>query len=155
MVPLYICAVEVPGLFLHLNKTFKLRLWKKSYFLWLVAPCTSVNFKRSFVRTCRSCAFFFLASLCSLVWLIILPWRWRRYVPPKGLLTFTGLHGVLSEKVRKVSNNRCENLNCCVRFLTLTCLTTSVGRILEKVTVFSLHFVLAIRSRIYNLCHVL
>jgi hypothetical protein len=27
------------------------------------------------------------------------PWRWRRYVPPKRLLTFNGLHGVISQKM--------------------------------------------------------
>jgi hypothetical protein len=34
----------------------------------------------------------FLLSLFSL------PWRWRRYVPPKRQLTFNGLHGVISQK---------------------------------------------------------
>jgi hypothetical protein len=28
----------------------------------------------------------------------IRPWRWRRYIPPKRLLIFNGLHGVLSQK---------------------------------------------------------
>jgi hypothetical protein len=32
------------------------------------------------------------------VWLILLSWRWSRYVPPKHRLTFTGLHGVISQK---------------------------------------------------------
>jgi hypothetical protein len=31
--------------------------------------------------------------------LILPPWRWRRYVPPKRRLTFNGLHGVISQKV--------------------------------------------------------
>jgi hypothetical protein len=38
-----------------------------------------------------------LFSRWHLAWLI-LPWRWRRYVPPKRLLTFSGLHGVIFQK---------------------------------------------------------
>jgi hypothetical protein len=33
-----------------------------------------------------------------LVWLIILPWRWRQYVHPKLRLTFNELHGAISQK---------------------------------------------------------
>jgi hypothetical protein len=33
-----------------------------------------------------------------LAWLILRPWRCRRYVPPKRRLTFDGLHGVISQK---------------------------------------------------------
>jgi hypothetical protein len=57
-VPLYICALEVQGLFLRLDKTFKLRFFKRSSLLWVVAPCRPVNVKRSFGRTCLSCACF-------------------------------------------------------------------------------------------------
>jgi hypothetical protein len=31
-------------------------------------------------------------------WLILRPWRWRRYVPPKLWVTLNGLHGVISQK---------------------------------------------------------
>jgi hypothetical protein len=31
--------------------------------------------------------------------LILRPWRWRRYVPPKRQLTFNGLHGIVSQKI--------------------------------------------------------
>jgi hypothetical protein len=27
------------------------------------------------------------------------PWRWRQYIPPRYQLTFTGLHGVISQKI--------------------------------------------------------
>jgi hypothetical protein len=30
--------------------------------------------------------------------LFLLPWRWRRYVPPKRRLKLNGLHGVISQK---------------------------------------------------------
>jgi hypothetical protein len=38
-------------------------------------------------------------SRCLLDWLILLPWRWRRYIPPKRRLTSNGLHVVISQKV--------------------------------------------------------
>jgi hypothetical protein len=31
--------------------------------------------------------------------LILLPWRWRQYVPPKRQLTLNGLHGVIFQKI--------------------------------------------------------
>jgi hypothetical protein len=31
--------------------------------------------------------------------LFLLPWRWRRYVPPKCWLTLNGLHAVISQKM--------------------------------------------------------
>jgi hypothetical protein len=42
-------------------------------------------------------------SLCLLLsrWYFfrpIRPWKWKRYIPPKGRLTFNGLHGVISQK---------------------------------------------------------
>jgi hypothetical protein len=38
------------------------------------------------------------ASLWLLAWLILRPWRWRRNVPPKRLLTFNWLYCVTSQK---------------------------------------------------------
>jgi hypothetical protein len=42
---------------------------------------------------------FHLLSSWYLAWLILRPWRWRRYVPPKRRFTFNGLHGVISQKL--------------------------------------------------------
>jgi hypothetical protein len=39
------------------------------------------------------------SSSWLLAWLILWPWRWRRHVPPKHLLTFSRLHGVISQKI--------------------------------------------------------
>jgi hypothetical protein len=43
-----------------------------------------------------------VASTCFhagfLLSLFFLPWRWRRYVPPKRRLTLNGLHGVIFQK---------------------------------------------------------
>jgi hypothetical protein len=33
-----------------------------------------------------------------LAWIILIPWRWRRCIPPKRWLSFNGLHGVMSHK---------------------------------------------------------
>jgi hypothetical protein len=45
-----------------------------------------------------SCAYQLL-SRWFLPWLILGLWRWRRHFPPKRLLTFSGLHGVISYKI--------------------------------------------------------
>jgi hypothetical protein len=34
-----------------------------------------------------------------LLWLFFDPEKWRRHVPPKRLLNFNGLHGIISQKV--------------------------------------------------------
>jgi hypothetical protein len=31
--------------------------------------------------------------------LIVLPWSWMRYVPPKRRFPFSGIHGIISEKI--------------------------------------------------------
>jgi hypothetical protein len=46
------------------------------------------------------------ASCWFLVWLILRPWRWRRHVPPKRLLTFNRLHGVVSQRIELFSQMR-------------------------------------------------
>jgi hypothetical protein len=35
-----------------------------------------------------------------LLGLLFLPWRWKRHVSPKRQLTFNGLHGVISQKIK-------------------------------------------------------
>jgi hypothetical protein len=68
---------------------------------------------------------------CFLAWLILRPWWWRWHAPPKRRLTFSGLHGVMTQKTelfiitavrtsdptrryisqgRTLHNHRCENL---------------------------------------------
>jgi hypothetical protein len=53
----------------------------KSSVFWDIMPCSQALFSS-----------WFLARL------ILRPWRWRRYVTPKRQLTFSGLHGVVSQK---------------------------------------------------------
>jgi hypothetical protein len=40
-----------------------------------------------------------LLSRWFLAWLILRPWRWRRHVLPKRRLTFSGLYGVIYQKI--------------------------------------------------------
>jgi hypothetical protein len=47
--------------------------------------------------------FCLLHTQCWFVaWLILRPWRWRRHVLPKRRLIFSGLHGVISQKIKLV-----------------------------------------------------
>jgi hypothetical protein len=39
-------------------------------------------------------------------------WSWRRKLPPKRLLVFNRLDGVISQKIRTLLNHRCEKLIC-------------------------------------------
>jgi hypothetical protein len=40
-----------------------------------------------------------LASFWFLAWIVFRPSRWRRHVSPKIVLTFNGLHGIISQKI--------------------------------------------------------
>jgi hypothetical protein len=61
----------------------------------------STIFRNIHVRSCSHlvCSAYHLLSRCFLARLTSRPWRWRRYVFPKCLLTFNGLHGVISQKI--------------------------------------------------------
>jgi hypothetical protein len=59
------------------------------------------------------------ASCWFLAWLILLPWRWRRHVPQKRRLTFSGLHCIITEKIKlfiatavRTSNRERPELPC-------------------------------------------
>jgi hypothetical protein len=50
-----------------------------------------------------------LLSRWFLARLILRPWRWRLYVPPKRRLTFNGLHGTILQKIKlSISTHSCE-----------------------------------------------
>jgi hypothetical protein len=57
-------------------------------------------------------------SLWFLDWLILCPWRQRWYVPPKRLLSFNGLHGVISQKTELfiMADVRTSNPTAAVHF---------------------------------------
>jgi hypothetical protein len=51
------------------------------------------------------------------VQLSLLPWWWRRYVALKLRLTFTGIHGVMFQKIELSRGNLDANINTCTRKL--------------------------------------
>jgi hypothetical protein len=54
------------------------------------------------------------ASRWFLAWLILRPWRLRRYVLPKRRLTFNGLHGVTSQKIELFKYQKHISLALCI-----------------------------------------
>jgi hypothetical protein len=71
----------------------------KSYIFWDITPCSPLKVNRRFGGTCRLQQSFLPSSLWFLAWFILQSWRWRRHVPPKRLLTFNGLHAVVSQQI--------------------------------------------------------
>jgi hypothetical protein len=87
----------------------------KSYVFCDIAPCSPLKVNRRFGGTFR----FHLQgrriswvrnqpesmwqaeprSRWFLAQIIIRPWIWRRYLPPKRRLTFNGLHGIISQMI--------------------------------------------------------
>jgi hypothetical protein len=41
------------------------------------------------------------ASCRFLAWLILRPWIWKQYVPPKRKMSFNWIHGVISQKTER------------------------------------------------------
>jgi hypothetical protein len=71
----------------------------KSTISWDITPCSPLRVNRRFRGTYRlpwisACH---LLSHWFLGWLILWPWRWRRYVPLKRRLTFNSLHSIISQ----------------------------------------------------------
>jgi hypothetical protein len=88
--------------------------WSKSHWIdifWDITPWSPLKFNRRFGRTyrlhlqgrrisrARNQRSFPPAFTLVSYRLILRPWRWRRYVPPKRRLTFNGLYGVISHKM--------------------------------------------------------
>jgi hypothetical protein len=68
----------------------------KSTIFWDITPCSLLIVNRLIGGTrCSACHLLSRWFLCRL---ILRPWRWRRYVPPKRRLTFNGLH-IISQKI--------------------------------------------------------
>jgi hypothetical protein len=84
----------------------------KSIIFWDMTPCSLLSFNRCFGGTYRlhlqglrsrfsksaskQLATYLLAGLLNL---LLQPWKWRRYVPPKRRLKLNGLHGVIFQKM--------------------------------------------------------
>jgi hypothetical protein len=91
----------------HLNEIFQnseihdlniLRWWPTAVFwdITLSSPLNVICYIRGIgcfhLRGTRAEVCLLPASCRYLVWLILLPWRWRQQVPLKCWLTFSGLH---------------------------------------------------------------
>jgi hypothetical protein len=88
----------------------------KSPAFWNITPCGPVKISRCFGGTChlhlqgpkisqaRNQHEAGSSALCCIFACVILwSWRWRWHVPPKCLLTFSGLHRVISQKIELFS----------------------------------------------------
>jgi hypothetical protein len=107
-----ICCTLVSS---HITHSPKLILSLNSTIFWDIMLCSPLSVNWRFGGTYRlhlqgrriswardhssAC---FLLSCRFLARLILGPWRWRRQVPPKRRLTFNGLHGVISKKIKPV-----------------------------------------------------
>jgi hypothetical protein len=99
----------------------------KSTVFWDITPCSPLNVNRRFggtyrlhfhgrriIRARNQCESKWQAPsvgpACHLLsrWflarLILRPWKWRRYAPPKHRLAFNGLHCVISQKIALFNN---------------------------------------------------
>jgi hypothetical protein len=80
------------------SEVLKAVVIKRSVF-WNITPCNLLEVNRRFGRTCRlHLQGRHLLSRRFLAGHIRWHWRWR-YVHPKRQLTFSGLHGVVSQKL--------------------------------------------------------
>jgi hypothetical protein len=75
---------------------------RKSLFFWDIMPYSPLKVNGHFGGTYRlqsqGRSMKQVASR-ALAWLILRPCRWRRHVPPKCPLTFSGLHSVIYQKI--------------------------------------------------------
>jgi hypothetical protein len=116
-----------------------------------IMPCSPLKVNRRFEGT--YCLHLHLLSRWYLAQ-FIQPWRWRRYIPPKRRLTFSGLHGVNIPEDSTIHNHRCENLKsylhnffaeistskknmACGGTETIISKTCSNDRIVEKISNFN------------------
>jgi hypothetical protein len=111
--------VELLTALLKLSYKYSCRIWGPTVVVifWDVMPCSPLKvngrFEEHIVSIFRvehsSCH---LRSRWFLAHLILLPWRWRRYVPPKRRLTFNGLQGVIFQKTELFTYNYIYPLSC-------------------------------------------
>jgi hypothetical protein len=83
----------------HMFKQFK-RIFIMSSIFWDITPRSLLEVNRRFggMLPHRASSACHLLSCWFLAWLILQSCRQRQYVPPKCLLTFIRLHGVVSPK---------------------------------------------------------
>jgi hypothetical protein len=85
----------------------------KIYIVRHVTPCIPSKANKRFWGTChlhlqgprirqarnKQSSACYMLSRWFLARLILRPWRWRRYVPPKRRSTFNGIHSVISKNI--------------------------------------------------------
>jgi hypothetical protein len=86
----------------HLMTYYDFRFSQRRF--WDITPCNPLKVNGSFGEKCHlhlqgSPLFFHFFSRWFLARSILRPSRWRRYFPPKSLLNFNGLHGVIYQKI--------------------------------------------------------
>jgi hypothetical protein len=79
----------------------------KSSVVWDIKSCSPLKVNRSFGET-GSEVILLPASRWFLACIILRPWRWKLYFPPKHRLTFSELHGVISQKIELFSLLSCK-----------------------------------------------
>jgi chloramphenicol O-acetyltransferase len=82
----------------------------KNFVLWDITPCSPLKLKQCFrgarrlhlqgrrINQTRALNATYFTLLVFLAYYLTL--KWRRHVPPKRRLTFNGLHGVISHKIK-------------------------------------------------------
>jgi hypothetical protein len=89
----------------------------KSSVFWDITPRSPLKVNRRFGEAYR---LHIQSSACHLIsrWflarLILLPWRWRRHVPPKRWLTFNELNGVISQKIVLFTAHHVRRFHFCL-----------------------------------------
>jgi hypothetical protein len=98
-------CVTVRSLYLH----SPIRLHGRDNFTFMRQQTYVPHYMASHPRIANSACL--LISRRFLAWLILRPWRWRWYVPPKRLLTSIGLHGVISQRTELFMNAAVRTAN--------------------------------------------
>jgi hypothetical protein len=98
--------IRALGRLLELRRLIKLHYKKlrhllKSSIFWNITSYSPLKVNLLFEGICRPLAnlCLLLASCLPLAWLILRPWAWKKYVSLKRLLTFNGLHDIISQKI--------------------------------------------------------
>jgi hypothetical protein len=66
---------------------------------WSILLCSPLQVNQCFGGSTPT------ASCSFLAWLILRPWRWSWYLPPKCWLTFNRLYSVISQKIELYTDN--------------------------------------------------
>jgi hypothetical protein len=113
---------------------------KTTTVFWDITRCSPFKVSRRFGGTYRLHLLAFTLVFCSL---ILRPWRWRRYIPPKRRLTFNGLHCIISQKIGLFINTAVRTSNPELNLLWIVSGVSTTGAELSgfcchKVTLFLL-----------------